>query len=74
MDYDQESKLDAETEQDKAILVFRMLRIRDNTSVFVKKRRLCLLEGDSVLLEIVPCLSLIPLEPEVAHPYSVTTL
>jgi hypothetical protein len=50
-----------------------MLRISDNSSVFVEERRPSFLKGDAMLLLVRAILPRIPFEADVGHADSVTT-
>jgi hypothetical protein len=61
----------ADTEQQKAVFVCRMIRIEEPDGMFVEKRRLRLIERNAVFAHVRPAFRLVPLKPQLIHTYNV---
>jgi hypothetical protein len=72
---DKRSQGVTETEKNESVLIVRVVRIVNETGVFIIEDGLSLFEGNAMLADIGPVLTGIPLEPEVViHHYSIPTL
>ena len=72
--YDQQSKPDAEAEQDEPILVIQMHGVRNDARILIKEGRSGLFESYAVSSSVFRRLALVPLERQIAHSDIVTTL
>lgn len=73
MTNDQHPKTNAHAEHQEALLIFRVLRVVNNSGEFIQEDSLGFTKGNAVLLLIRTVLSWIPLEAQISHTYSVPT-
>jgi hypothetical protein len=71
---DQYVQLNTHTEEDKALLQFRMFWIGNYPGKVIKECRLGFVEGNAVFGLVRRVLCRIPIESEVIHTYSVLTM
>ena len=67
MDHDKKSKRGAYSEEDKELLFMVGLGVFEKQSLLVEEDRPSLLKRDAVFPLVGPCLSRIPLEPDLTH-------
>lgn len=67
VDDNQEAEATTETEENEAILIFRVIRIVDKASTIIGKGCLGFFEGNAVLSQVLRCLLGIPLNAQVRH-------
>lgn len=72
MAHNEQSKLQAEAEEDETIFILGMVGVGKEPGILIKEDRSGLLERDTVPRAIKAALRLIPLKPK-RHTYSVTT-
>ena len=65
--YDKDTQGRAQTQKNKALLVLRMLRVRQNPRVLIQEGATSFLEGDAVLLTIRTVLTLVPFKYQIRH-------
>ncbi len=70
---DQNPQLKADSQHDKPIFVFRMIRIKEPNGVFIKEHRSSFFKANAVLASVQPVLGLVPLETNFLHMYNVHT-
>jgi len=67
MTYNKKAELRTQTQEDKAIFLVRVVRIGDNTRIFIKKCSLSFCERNAMFLAICRFLSAIPFEFQPIH-------
>ncbi len=73
MTHDQNLQLDTQTQQHKALLVFRVFRVGNDTGMFIEEGSARLFKRHTVLGLISTVLPRIPFEADIGHPYIVNT-
>ena len=71
---DQQAKRTAQAEENKALFVFRVIRVVDQFGTLVDEDRFGFFESDAMLARVCGSLPIVSLEAKCAHARSVTTL
>ena len=74
MNYDQQAKLHAETQENEPLFIIRVFRISNDASIVVEECRLGLLERNAVLSLVFGRLPGVPFKREIALFCIVTTM
>ncbi len=71
MAHHQNPKLEADSQQDKPILIPGTLRVEKPDGIFIEKHGLRFFKGNPVLSDVFPAFPFVPLKSEIIHMYSV---
>ena len=74
MHYHKQSELNAETQKNETVFIIRMLGVCDDPRVVIEKRGFSLVEGNTVLPQVLGSFPSVPFEREPRHSYIVTTM